>query len=826
MPQRTHAPTPAAQHRFAPPCSYCQRFPELKASTRAGIERLYGGSQYTGSRTVPHTLSHYLSFERLLIARIGPSIRRHNETLALVASGDTTQAELLAGLMVHVDEVNAYELARVGGRPEDARRYEVDTTVEGGELEARLGFSQIRAADMSSVRVIELQGEAKLRTLTADEFEALLLVQRAGNYTIGKTAMKASAALEAWRVFEDVPPLGVGEVADALRAVQPALAQASRSVIAFLQINGSFLSTFFIIPWPDELQELLAVYGAFNLDFFDVDVAGWLGSSLHYGSTTLGLCMAFLFLLLGIFASHRWLFAPYVRRRDGEWGESLEGRSVALAVLCCSLLYPVLAARILRLYHGIYFDELHMLESDLRLSMDDALPWQLAGVPFLFLIVVGVPSAFLTILCRVARPGAWRDMQPADKARLEQRYLKRYGQLYQMYQPQCWMWEMVEILRKLLLIALLRFVRSGTMLQLWLGILVSLISICLLTFFQPYVDSRVDAVAWVAQTATLCTLLGGAALVGAQGPDCECPQFLHTMGYVLPIINLLPLLMILYLIGATVHDVFRAYRPRRPPKNSPAVLRDEEPCLRDEFLRSPEEAQRNSHSRFRHSLLSPKAQARRATKWLGVNLGRDSSCGRDSEEEHNLHPQALGESEVKQAGLAVGSRISHNDLGPGRVVKLQGATRGHPMYSDGTPLKVVIAFDTGNRVRSFRQSSWTKLHLVAPPSIAQEDSRGSDLEAAAVPPLLPPIASSRSGRSSESPRSGRPSESEALPKVKLYTPRKERQSAHAASLERTPSASPANLERGASSAADAEARESRALRAGHDPPPGSREQRI
>ena len=50
-------------------------FPNLKDSTRLNIELLYGGGPYTESRTVYHTLSHYLNFERLLIARIGPSIQ-------------------------------------------------------------------------------------------------------------------------------------------------------------------------------------------------------------------------------------------------------------------------------------------------------------------------------------------------------------------------------------------------------------------------------------------------------------------------------------------------------------------------------------------------------------------------------------------------------------------------------------------------------------------------------------------------------------------------------------------------------------------------------
>ena len=40
-----------------------------------------------------------------------------------------------------------------------------------------------------------------------------------------------------------------------------------------------------------------------------------------------------------------------------------------------------------------------------------------------------------------------------------------------MYKPECWWWEMVEITRKLLLIAILGYFRAGSVEQLWTGVL-------------------------------------------------------------------------------------------------------------------------------------------------------------------------------------------------------------------------------------------------------------------------------------------------------------------------------------------------------------------
>ena len=98
-----------------------------------------------------------------------------------------------------------------------------------------------------------------------------------------------------------------------------------------------------------------------------------------------------------------------------------------------------------------------------------------------------MPCAALAVLRRIARPGALDKAHikserrrrnsgaplrtPAEKLQLEARYLRRYGPLYQMYEPSCWMWEMVEIARKLLLIAILGYFRAGSVEQLWTGVL-------------------------------------------------------------------------------------------------------------------------------------------------------------------------------------------------------------------------------------------------------------------------------------------------------------------------------------------------------------------
>ena len=83
----------------------------MPPATLAAVERLYAGGSYTQSRLVMHTLMHYKSFERLLIARIGPSIARHIALEEVVASGGPTVASQITLVELLLAEANAYTSA-------------------------------------------------------------------------------------------------------------------------------------------------------------------------------------------------------------------------------------------------------------------------------------------------------------------------------------------------------------------------------------------------------------------------------------------------------------------------------------------------------------------------------------------------------------------------------------------------------------------------------------------------------------------------------------------------------------------------------------------
>ena len=99
------------------------------------------------------------------------------------------------------------------------------------------------------MRVAELHGGSQLRSHSYDEFQTLLEALRTENATIARGASKVSAAIEALLVFEEVQPLALGDIAKALKELQPTLSQALCALVSFMQINGSFVGTFDLVPW-------------------------------------------------------------------------------------------------------------------------------------------------------------------------------------------------------------------------------------------------------------------------------------------------------------------------------------------------------------------------------------------------------------------------------------------------------------------------------------------------------------------------------------------------------------------------------------------------
>eukprot|EP00966_Prymnesium_polylepis_P212906 4930999-Prymnesium_polylepis.2 len=100
-------------------------------TTRALVARLYGGGEYTQSRLVCHTLMHYKSFERLLVARLGVSIASKKRSEQLVAAGCSSVAEQYEAMVPIICEANAMQRLAFGV---NAMTFSVDIVYERGAM--------------------------------------------------------------------------------------------------------------------------------------------------------------------------------------------------------------------------------------------------------------------------------------------------------------------------------------------------------------------------------------------------------------------------------------------------------------------------------------------------------------------------------------------------------------------------------------------------------------------------------------------------------------------------------------------------------------------
>ena len=141
---------------------------------------------------MPHTLFHYKSFERLFIARLGPSIKAHAETQALVESGGATITEQASSLVPLVHEANEMQRQLHGG---GAVQYELRLEHEATSL----GYSRIHTDSASKLLVYEV-GELAVGgpPMNPADFLELVYVLRISASRTLSNPIANSVAIDQW----------------------------------------------------------------------------------------------------------------------------------------------------------------------------------------------------------------------------------------------------------------------------------------------------------------------------------------------------------------------------------------------------------------------------------------------------------------------------------------------------------------------------------------------------------------------------------------------------------------------------------------------------
>ena len=115
----------------------------------------------------------------------------------------------------------------------------------------------------------------------------------------------------------------------------------------------------------------------------------------------------------------------------------------------------------------------------------------------------------------------------------KQHYIQmRYGPLYEAYEDDYWFFELITIVRKLLLTGVIVLLANGDskLLQLLAAIIVCLFYLVLVTSYQPFTDARDDRLAVAEALQMLLTMIIALALALDDGKDEQTTEYL---GYLL-----------------------------------------------------------------------------------------------------------------------------------------------------------------------------------------------------------------------------------------------------------------------------------------------------
>ena len=89
---------------------------------------------------------------------------------------------------------------------------------------------------------------------------------------------------------------------------------------------------------------------------------------------------------------------------------------------------------------------------------------------------------------------------------------RRYGNLFQQYEPSFWYWECIEMIRKLMLTGGLVLAADGSSAQFLIAQIISLLYLVLVIRKLPYENDMDDVLQTIASVSILFTLMAGFAM--------------------------------------------------------------------------------------------------------------------------------------------------------------------------------------------------------------------------------------------------------------------------------------------------------------------------
>jgi len=289
------------------------------------------------------------------------------------------------------------------------------------------------------------------------------------------------------------------------RAVKPNVTYKLKILINFLQI-GTGLAFVVDIPWPSGFKSFMTLFAFVNLDFVPWQSLGCATKFTYFTKYQIAISIPVGVMLLLFFL---FLLPMYVMdatdMSDDESKRSYRKRARRkfwkLALFTLFLIYPNECSTVLDFFVCKKIGGPNFLLSDFKVQCYDT-EW-VKNVPYAIAAIVvypvGVPLGFLYFLRRYRK----RLHEPGVRIQL--------GFLYEAYATTVWYYEIIEMIEKLTMVALLNFLPFEMQMPGGLVVVCSLLMFILVQ--TPYLRSSDDRLAQVAQTELFHFILCGYVLL-------------------------------------------------------------------------------------------------------------------------------------------------------------------------------------------------------------------------------------------------------------------------------------------------------------------------
>jgi hypothetical protein len=286
-------------------------------------------------------------------------------------------------------------------------------------------------------------------------------------------------------------------------------------LIGFMQILTS-MNLVFDVPWPGFFTRFLSGLTFINIDvpnlFQGCEFAVSFEGKYYLHMTLLPILIVIMFLAYKIVL----LCCMKKTTRKNAFGAYIKSLSVIIF-----LLYPGMTVKIFQIFDCRRFDTKGYLRADYEYECcstwnistnkcenepSDYQILRITAVIFMIFYAFGIPLAALLVLWW--NKASLHNEKHPDHAQT----LHRYGGLYETYDAECWYWETIELLRKMILTGFMIILVPGSSAQILIGLLICLFYLLLLIKYAPFADQNEDRLGMVASLQLLLMLIGAFAL--------------------------------------------------------------------------------------------------------------------------------------------------------------------------------------------------------------------------------------------------------------------------------------------------------------------------